>query len=438
MTKIEKNGVSFIEKAILKYENRYDYSLVNYLGYDKKVEIVCEVHGSFFQTPEVHLISKEGCQKCANDTRAVNLSLTKEDFIKKAVIKFGDKYDYTKVNYTGCEKKVQIGCKKHGFFKQTPIGHLKNGDGCKECAKENRKTNKKTTKQFVEKARQKYGDKYDYSKTEYKKAIEKVIIICPIHKEFHQTPISHITSEGCQKCTLERTRQNKIKSTESVIEKAKQVHGDKYDYSLVNYKTDYEKIIVICFIHGEFYQKASNHLQGQGCPVCANIRKTEDVFIEQVKNLHGDKYNYEKVNYVKDSLKIIITCSTHGDFYQTPSAHLQGRGCSKCANLKRMGYSRSEYIKQAADRICIFYTIRCFNEAEEFYKIGITMNNVKNRYSGSKTMPYEYEVISEIKGSAGFIWDLEQDEKRKLKSLHYKPNLNFAGSKTECFTDYKI
>ena len=85
MTKIEKNGVSFIEKAILKYENRYNYSLVNYLGYDKKVEIVCEVHGSFFQTPEVHLISKEGCQKCANDTIAVNLSFTKEDFIKKAV-----------------------------------------------------------------------------------------------------------------------------------------------------------------------------------------------------------------------------------------------------------------------------------------------------------------------------------------------------------------
>ena len=81
MTKIEKNGIYFIEKAILKYENRYDYSLVNYSGYDKKVGIVCKLHGTFLQTPEMHLLSKDGCQKCANDTRAINLSLTKEDFI---------------------------------------------------------------------------------------------------------------------------------------------------------------------------------------------------------------------------------------------------------------------------------------------------------------------------------------------------------------------
>ena len=89
-------------------------------------------------------------------------------------------------------------------------------------------------------------------------------------------------------------------------------------------------------------------------------------------------------------------------------------------------------------RVCTFYTIRCFNEDEEFYKIGRTMDVVEKRYSGNKAMPYEYEVISETKDSAGFIWDLERDEKRKLKSLHYIPELYFGGSKTECFTDYKL
>ena len=436
MTKIEKNGASFIEKAILKYENRYDYSLVSYSGYNKKVEIFCNHHGSFFQTPEVHLLSKDGCQKCANDTRAVNLSLTKEDFIKRAITQFGDKYNYTKVNYTGCEKKVQIGCKKHGFFKQTPSGHLRNGNGCKECTKENRKTNKKTTEQFVEKAKEKHGNKYDYSKVIYTKAIEDVTIICSLHGEFKQKASGHLTGHGCHICAINTTRDTKIKTTEQVVSQAKEVHKDKYNYDKVNYKNNLEKITIICNTHGEFKQTASNHLQGQGCPKCANIYKTTEQFIKEANALHNNKYSYIKTKYKYDNEKIVISCKIHGDFLQTPSAHLQNCGCPKCGWESH--WRRSDYIKKANGRECIFYTLRCFNEEEEFYKIGITMNSIKTRYKSSKDIPYQYEVISGVKGKAGFIWDLERDEKKKLKLLHYTPKLRFGGSETECFTDYKL
>ncbi len=167
------------------------------------------------------------------------------------------------------------------------------------------------------------------------------------------------------------------------------------------------------------------------------MRKTEDFFIEQSIKLHGDKYIYEKVSYVRDDIKVIITCPIHSDFHQTPSAHLQGNGCPTCGK-ENTGYKRTDFIEKADGRICTFYTLRCFNESEKFYKIGITMRNIENRYPCTKSMPYEYEVISEVKGSAGFIWDLELAEKRKLKDFNYQPTLQFGGSKTECFTQYKI
>ena len=90
------------------------------------------------------------------------------------------------------------------------------------------------TKSFIEKAVRKYGDKYDYSKVEYKHCTEKVCIICPEHGEFWQTPSSHLNSkQGCPKCGKDSS--TKLVSTENFIEKARKVHGDKYDYSKVCY-----------------------------------------------------------------------------------------------------------------------------------------------------------------------------------------------------------
>ena len=94
---------------------------------------------------------------------------------------------------------------------------------------------------------------------------------------------------------------------------------------------------------------------------------------------------------------------------------------------------KENYIKKAGDRKCIFYTLKCFNDQEEFYKIGITMNTVHNRYNTNKKMPYNYEIIREIYGDASYIWDLEISEKRRLKDSNYQPIVKFAGSKTECF-----
>ena len=122
-------------------------------------------------------------------------------------------------------------------------------------------------------------------------------------------------------------------TTQEFIERARKIHGDKYDYSKVEYINSQVKICIICPIHGEFWQRPNDHMSGKGCSMCGNnTTKTLEQFIEEAKTVHGDKYNYSKVEYTNNHTKVRIICPIHGEFYQTPEKHLLGRGCWKCAN----------------------------------------------------------------------------------------------------------
>ena len=147
---------------------------------------------------------------------------------------------------------------------------------------------KLTNEQFIEKAKNVHGNKYDYSKVDYKGNDIKVCIICPIHGEFWQTPRNHIKGSECPKCVGKYRY-----TTEEWIEEAKKVHGDKYDYSNVIYKGAFEKVCIICKEHGEFWPQPSNHLRGIRCPLCGlevkRAKRTlpaEDIFIS-AKAVHG-------------------------------------------------------------------------------------------------------------------------------------------------------
>ena len=127
-------------------------------------------------------------------------------------------------------------------------------------------------------------------------------------------------------------------TTEEFVQKAREVHGDKYDYSKVEYKNNKEKVCIICKEdgHGEYFKEPSKHLGGQGCPKCSGKAKlTTEEFIEKVRRIHSDKYDYSKVEYKNNKEKICIICPEHGEFYQTPNSHLQGRGCPKCGAVDR-------------------------------------------------------------------------------------------------------
>ena len=188
-----------------------------------------------------------------------------------------------------------------------------------------------TTEQFIEEAKKIHGDKYDYVKVVYINKHTKVCIICPIHGEFWQTPNNHLQGHGCPYCT-KRFGYNKA----TFAEKAKKVHNNKYNYSKIDYVNNKTKICVICSKHGEFLVRPDHHLQGEGCPKCANEircknqRFTTQEFVKKANEIHADKYDYSNVSYKNNSTKVSIICPIHGKFWQRPADHLKGCGCWKC------------------------------------------------------------------------------------------------------------
>lgn len=257
-------------------------------------------------------------------------------FIWKSLFINGNKYDYSQVEYINCKTKVYIKCKKHNYyFWQAPTKHL-SGQGCPICGKEKQiKNHTLTTEEFIEKANITHGiGKYNYSKVKYVNANTEVIIICPKHGEFLQTPHIHLSGHGCPMCKYERLSNLHKLTTEEFIELANETHGlGKYDYSKVKYINANEDVIIICPKHGEFSQRASHHLSGHGCPTCSgNKKSTTEEFIEKANDKQGyDTYDYSKVEYINAKTEVVIICPKHGEFSQTPTNHLNGDGCPKCA-----------------------------------------------------------------------------------------------------------
>ena len=180
----------FIEKSIEFHGYRYDYSKSEYKNVRTDITIICKEHGEFKQKPNKHILG-QGCNKCKIESNI----LTNEDFIKKSIVKHGDKYDYSKSSYKYTNEKLIIICKEHGEFRQTPMIHLR-GSGCPKCGG----TMKQNTNDFINRSYLIYGDRYDYKLVDYKNIHEKVIIICREHGEFRQTPNSHLHNSGCPKC----------------------------------------------------------------------------------------------------------------------------------------------------------------------------------------------------------------------------------------------
>jgi len=186
--------------------------------------------------------------------------------------------------------------------------------------------------EFIAKSREVHGDRYDYSLVEYTGGKNKVSIICAIHGSFHQQAASHIRGIGCPKCGIVRIKEKISLSQEEFIAKSREVHGDRYDYSLVEYTNLRSIIIITCPIHGSFNQRAGSHIKGVGCSLCCGNKKhTNNTFIAKSREVHGDRYDYSLVEYKGNKNKVMIICTDHGVFEQSPNAHIsQRQGCPKC------------------------------------------------------------------------------------------------------------
>ena len=231
----------FIKRAKEIHGDTYDYSLVKYTNAKIKVKIICPVHGKFTQIPYNHLSGK-GCMECGYKENGRNRSITLEKFLEKAKLVHGDTYDYSKSKIENYKTKIEIICKVHGSFFQTPANHL-SGKGCMECGK-----------------------------------------------------IS----------TLNHIYENCLSNTKDFIQKSKELHGDTYDYSLVKYVNNHTQVKIICKEHGEFLQLPHNHLVGKGCKECGiqkaghytGTSKLEDDFVNFIKSF----YSGEVITSVRDKI----------------------------------------------------------------------------------------------------------------------------------------
>lgn len=263
-----------------------------------------------------------------------NLQSSTSEFIEKSIKIHGDKYNYSKVEYLGNNKKVCIICPQHGEFFQSPSSHL-SGHECLKCSYDKRGKNLTSTNhRFLEKAKKVHKDKYDYSKLVYVNAKTKVCISCPKHGDFYQLPSKHLTGNTCPKCADEIRNKNNVKSNDLFIEDSKIIHKNTYCYDKVRYINAKTNVCIICEKHGEFLCTPNNHLRGKGCPKCVGKNKTTEEWIVEAKQIHGDKYNYSKVDYKKCEAKVCIICFEHGEFWQVAQYHLSGNGCPACKQSK--------------------------------------------------------------------------------------------------------
>lgn len=279
-----------------------------------------------------------------------------------------------------------------------------------------RNNKKKTTEQFITEARAVHGDRYDYSKTVYKGARDKVVIICPIHGDFEQIASNHLAKYGCPICKFEK-RKNGV---EKFISKARAIHGDKYDYSKVEYINNSTKVIIICPEHGEFKQTPGNHiLRKNGCPKCAGNARfhTNEEWISRAREIHGDKYDYSLVEYKNKTSKVKIICPEHGVFEKRPDDHIhQKSGCPACSER---GQSDHVYLLVDSD----YKPTRM--------KIGIT-NNMRvrlwrlrhgNAHSGLQPTPFKIFKRACYKVGPGKAYEIEQLFHRYYASR----NLGYTG-----------
>lgn len=344
----------FIRRARAKHGDKYDYSKTVYNGMNEFLTIICPIHGEFQQLACVHL--KHGCRKCAEEKRRLGRELfikkareihgdkfdysqvvyvhnkqkvlikcntcgrtfekkpnahlngggcpycyghktrTTEEFIALAKAIHGDKFDYSQVNYVNNKTRILIKCNTCGkTFRQAPEQHLE-GRGCTRCARNARIY----LEDFIERAREVHGDKYDYSKVKFNNSEDNVTIICPKHGEFTQNIRVHLKGHGCWKCYGERSGEMRRMSQEEFLRRAKETHGDKYDYSESICKGANEKVRIRCNTCGRYFnQVAGNHVEGQGCPYCV-MSKSEKRVRDYLES-HNIPYEPHYFEYSEDA-----------------------------------------------------------------------------------------------------------------------------------------
>jgi|GEM_PF-378067 len=377
-----------LEKSTKKYKNKFKYDDIHIDSIKEEIDIICNIHGKIRMSAQKHLNSNTGCSFCEKKY----FQQKKQDknflnFIEKTKKINKTNFLYKRENFKSFNELMIISCTKHQRnFHITPYNHLRaKYGGCEECG-HSKNTPNLTIKEFKEKANDIHNLKYDYSLVKFDSKEDMIQIKCPIHGLFTQKVKYHLRGSGCKYCGYTENKRKQTKSTKQFIDEIKKIHGNRYNYSKVKYEGANKEIIVTCTIHGDFSQIASKHLNGAGCSKCnGGMTYNKEFFIEKANEVHVNKYDYSKVTYTKGTEEVIIICPVHGQFKQKPEYHLSGNGCHKCRSSK----AERKIIKKLKS-----YKIKF----DHTYTI-----NIENRNLYCDIFLKEYKLIIEYDGPQHFI-----------------------------------
>jgi hypothetical protein len=373
--------------------------------------------------------------------------MTTDEFIRAARRVFGNRYGYDFVDYVRSYFRVTIVCRVHGPFYQRPDRHLL-GHGCRKCGDEYRRSiQAQTTEQFIVAAKQKLCDQhYDYSRTVYVNRTTRVVIGCPRHGWFTQSPQHHLRGSGCKLCAAERASEANVYDTPAFVERARARWGSRYLYSETRYTGSRDEVVIACRRHGRFVQVARKHLEGvQGCKKCSRAGRTatynakhEKIFLKQALAIKDNRtrFDYAYFVYKGSHVKGKIFCNVHKRYFrQTPACHLAGKGCPRCC---AKGIYQLRYFDRnpgAKTVLGILYLVQFSYGRERFLKLGVSRRSLKERFAcKSHSSPYQLREIRVVEGLMYEVWECEQTAMEQFNELRYEPKHGRVNGSSECFT----
>lgn len=408
---------SYIQEARKKHGTKYDYSLVSYSGIKNKIQIICPVHGKFSQIAEGHL--RSGCFKCSGRYSDTN------DFIRKSLMVHGDKYDYASSEYQKASIPVKIFCKQgNHFFWQIPKIHLKGG-GCQICSGNLRLT----LEEFVKRARKIHGDKYQYDLNLDLKPNQinnrlAIKIFCVKHNSyFFQSIAKHLEGHGCPLCGKGKCADSNRFTLGEFLSAAKKCHGEKYDYSLVQYRGMHEAIKVICKTHGEFLVDPASHIGGTNCASCFFSNIKQEQFIKEILKKYQIEFiehdrkilNGKEIDFYIPSYNLGI--ETHGIFWHSERS-LQERNAGKTYHFDKYSLAKTKGVKL----IQVFESEIINKKRIVENRLKSNLNLIKRKIHGRKCEIRE--ISTEVKNKFLNKYHLQGEDRSLIKlGLFYKNRL---------------
>lgn len=342
----------FIQESKKIHGDKFDYEFVEFVNVTTKVHLICNDCGEhIFQTPSNNLLGNS-CIACSRKK-----PYTKETFIEAAKKIHGDRYDYSEIEYINIRTKIKIWCKEcQKFFYQEPAKHFYGG--CITCGGRE----KLTQDEFLKRAKEIYGDNtYDYSNVVYINMETKVELKCfRAGHAFKIDPKHHINRrQGCSICEFETRSERRPSKRDEIIKMCVDVHGDKYDYSLLSDRVLLtEKVKIYCKTCDRYFEQTiQTHLRSKiGCSRCAKKEKlTFEEFLRRSIEAHGDKYDFSETIINGVDNKIIVICKKcNKRFLVTTYNFLNGVGCTHCnksiGELKIQQYLDNNNIKYESQK----------------------------------------------------------------------------------------